>query len=546
MAFFATKFIEISVFYMNSFIAARWLFECIAVSFCMAECLVAGRVQEEGYWMTVGKEELLHLQNGSDIRGVAIKTESEAITLTGEAVNRIAGAFASWLQQKTKKAVVKIGVGYDSRLSAPELSAAALGGLIAAGAKVIDCGLASTPAMFMGTVYKETAFDGSIMITASHLPYNRNGMKFFTAAGGLEKAEITEVLELAARQPFSGSPTTKIARQNLLGLYSEHLQAIIRQAAANGEKPLVGLHIVVDASNGAGGFFAGQVLAPLGADVTGSQFLEPDGNFPNHIPNPEDPGAMAALRDAVLKHQADIGIVFDPDVDRMSAVLSDGEEINRDALIAMMAAIAVKECPGATIVTDSVTSDHLTEFLETGLSCCHRRFKRGYKNVINECKRLNQSGVESPLAIETSGHGAFRENYYLDDGCYMAVRLIIAAVLEKRQGRTLADMIARLVRAAECREYRIKIDEKDFRTYGERVVALFEQRAAAAGINIVPGSCEGVRVQFHDEVEGWALLRTSLHDPVLALNMEGAQKGDCDKIYERIRGLLADCTSLLY
>lgn len=134
-------------------------------------------------------------------------------------------------------------------------------------------------------------------------------MKFFTADGGLEKAEITQVLALAARQPFSGTPTTKIARQNLLGLYSEHLQTIIRQAVANGEKPLAGLHIVVDASNGAGGFFAGQVLAPLGADVTGSQFWNPMGIFRTIF-------QILRIRpqwqpsEAVLQHQADLGIVL--------------------------------------------------------------------------------------------------------------------------------------------------------------------------------------------------------------------------------------------
>ena len=222
----------------------------------------------------------------------------------------------------------------------------------------------------------------------------------------------------------------------------------------------------------------------------------------------------------------------------MSAVLETGEEINRDALIAMMAAIACKTSPGGTIVTDSVTSDKLTEFLEGSLKCCHRRFKRGYKNVINECKRLNAEGTDSPLAIETSGHGAFRENYYLDDGCYMAVKLIIAAVNEKRSWGNITSLIRNLGKAKESREYRMQITEADFKAHGQKVLAAFEKEAAAKGIFVVPDSCEGVRLSFKETPSGWALLRSSLHDPVLALNVEGNGDGDCDAILAQVRELL--------
>lgn len=486
--------------------------------------------------MSLTKEELFKLQNGSDVRGVAIEGNGEAVTLTEEAVNRIAGAFAIWLQKKCGKDLVKIGVGHDSRLSADSLSSAALAGAEAAGAKVISCGLASTPSMFMGTVYEETAFDGSIMITASHLPYNRNGMKFFIQEGGLEKADITELLTLAANCPEQAGKGEAAEAIDLLDIYAADLRRKIEEGV--GPAKLGGFHIVVDASNGAGGFFARSVLEPLGANVDGSQYLEPDGNFPNHVPNPESPEAMESLRNAVLKNKADFGLIFDPDVDRMSAVLETGEEINRDALIAMMAAIACKTSPGGTIVTDSVTSDKLTEFLEGSLKCCHRRFKRGYKNVINECKRLNAEGTDSPLAIETSGHGAFRENYYLDDGCYMAVKLIIAAVNEKRSWGNITSLIRNLGKAKESREYRMQITEADFKAHGQKVLAAFEKEAAAKGIFVVPDSCEGVRLSFKETPSGWALLRSSLHDPVLALNVEGNGDGDCDAILAQVRELL--------
>lgn len=129
------------------------------------------------------------------------------------------------------------------------------------------------------------------------------------------------------------------------------------------EKPLAGMHILVDAGNGAGGFFATRVLQQLGADITGSQFLDPDGSFPNHVPNPEDPAAMAATIDAVKANGADMGIVFDTDVDRSGLVDAAGRAINKNKLIALMSAVTLRKFPGSTIVTDSVTSSGLSKFI---------------------------------------------------------------------------------------------------------------------------------------------------------------------------------------
>ena len=298
---------------------------------------------------------------------------------------------------------------------------------------------------------------------------------------------------------------------------------------------------MVDAGNGAGGFFVEKVLKPLGADTTGSQFLEPDGMFPNHIPNPENKQAMEAIRQAVLANQADLGIIFDTDVDRMSAVLPDGSEINRDAIIAMMAAILADEYPGSTVVTDSVTSDRLQDFLENHLGMKQHRFKRGYKNVINECKRLNESGVVSPLAIETSGHGALKENYYLDDGAYMAVKLLISAAKAAREGKKVGSYVEALKPAFEEQEYRMKISGEDFGTYGKEALKVFEERAKARNLDVAPVSYEGVRISFHtEEIQGWLLLRMSLHEPLMPLNMEGVREGDCERMKALVAELLED------
>ena len=155
--------------------------------------------------------------------------------------------------------------------------------------------------------------------------------------------------------------------------YSKILADKIRSATGE-DKPLLGFKIVVDAGNGEGGFYVDKVLKPLGADTTGSRFLEPDGSFPNHIPNPEDKEAMESITNAVKEQNADFGIIFDTDVDRAGAVLSDGSELNRNRIIAMLSAILLREHPNTTIVTDSITSTGLAEFIKEN-GGVHHRFK---------------------------------------------------------------------------------------------------------------------------------------------------------------------------
>ena len=140
--------------------------------------------------------------------------------------------------------------------------------------------------MFMSTIFEGAKFSGAIMITASHLPWNRNGMKFFLNSGGLEKDDISEIIAIA-EEDREVEPRGKRRSYDIITPYSTHLASIIRDGIGDGETPLRGYKIAVDAGNGAAGFFATDVLAPLGADISASQFLEPDGEFSNHAPNPE-------------------------------------------------------------------------------------------------------------------------------------------------------------------------------------------------------------------------------------------------------------------
>ena len=323
------------------------------------------------------------LQNGSDIRGIALEgVENERVNLTPEIAKILGQAFVTWLCGKVNKppAELIVAVGRDSRLSGPAIMQATLDGITSIGSAANDFAMASTPAMFMSTITPGFECDGAIMLTASHLPFNRNGLKFFTARGGLEKQDITDILALAATNKFDlAAVKGSITERDFMSVYANQFVEKIRQSVnhpTNFDRPLTGLKIIVDAGNGAGGFYVDRVLKPLGADPTGSQFLDPDGTFPNHVPNPEDPAAMAAICQAVIKHQADFGIIFDTDVDRSAAVDSSGKELNRNRLIGLISAIVLQEYPQSAIVTDSITSDGLTDRKSTRLNSSHPSISR--------------------------------------------------------------------------------------------------------------------------------------------------------------------------
>ncbi len=480
------------------------------------------------------------LQNGSDIRGVALEgIEGQHVNLTKEACEDIGRGFALWLKNKLGKTDLRVAIGRDSRLSGKDLSAYITGALVSQGICVTDFGMASTPAMFMSTVTKGYEFDGSIMVTASHLPFNRNGFKFFTSGGGLESKNIKEIIAYAESNEQTNLPKGKVETAEFMDTYAGILVDKIRTATGE-ELPLKGFKIVVDAGNGAGGFFVSKVLEPLGAITKGSKFLDPDGSFPNHIPNPENKEAMDSIISAVKENNADLGIIFDTDVDRAGAVLSDGSELNRNRIIAMLSAILLREHPGTTIVTDSITSTGLKEFIEN-LGGVHHRFKRGYRNVINESIRLNNEGKDSQLAIETSGHGALKENYFLDDGAYLVTVLLIELARGKKMGYSLESLIKDLKEPKESVEFRMNIALEDFKPYGQEVIdKLFAYAKNKEGWALEKENYEGVRINLEGkDKDGWLLLRLSLHDPLLPLNIEsnvlGGAKQIAKELYEFIK-----------
>ena len=488
------------------------------------------------------RQDWMDLKSGTDVRGVAVEgVPGEPVTLTDEAVRGIVKAFCVTLAKRCNKEHPTVAIGHDSRVSAKRIERAAADAANESGCDVILTGLSSTPSMFMLLQEKEYGADASIMITASHLPFNKNGMKFFMPEGGLDGKDITELLELAA----SGAARTgsgKRTETDYIGRYSENLVRFVREKTGE-QMPLAGKKIIVDAGNGAGGFYVDKVLKPLGADTEGSRFLDPDGTFPNHIPNPENKDAMHAICSQVLATGADFGIIFDTDVDRAGAVDKSGEEINRNRLIALIAAILLEEQPGATIVTDSVTSDGLATFIEKhgGVHC---RYKRGYRNVIDKAEEINAAGGNAPIGIETSGHAALKENYFLDDGAYLVTRLLVSLAKLAKQGKDIADLIADLPEPAEAAEVRLGFTDAgkpNFKAHGADAIDAV-QRAVHAhkGAALAKDNYEGVRINFDAKHgDGWALVRMSLHEPILPINFESNSKGGCKVIAKELLAMLA-------
>ena len=340
-------------------------------------------------------------------------------------------------------------------------------------------------------------------------------------------------------------------------------------------KPLKGLKIVLNAGNGAAGFFA-DVLQDLGADCLAcSIHLEPDGSFPNGgPPNPENPAMFQQTRLACEAAQADLGIMFDTDGDRSGFVLprtvvvddddasrtkkQDYEALNRNRLIALLGVIFARQEPGCIIVTDSVTSEGLAVFLEKKLGLQHVRFKKGYANVINKAIELNDANrpsagaaaASAEVAIETSGHCAMRENDFLDDGTYAAVQVVSLLAREKRTSAavSLLDLISDMEELDEVAELRMapvdgSLDStgRIFEVAQNSIESQCRRRDATSGWSVDEDNLEGIRVRVRvGTAEGqFFMLRKSLHDPILSLQIEAASKEEAqDRIVAPLIELL--------
>ncbi len=490
------------------------------------------------------------LQNYSDIRGVVIDdNESEKITLNEDIFTKLIFAYTQWLSDNNKN-INKIAVGRDSRLKGLEFKNIAINTIIDLGHNAVDCDLTTSPALFHAIEY--LTCDGGIMITASHLPFNRNGIKFFTINGGINFNDLNEIIEIASNSIYNKMHKKgNFETFDINSIYCERIKKFIKEkinCKNNYDKPLQNLKIVVDAGNGSGGFITEKILIPLGSDTKSSINLEPDGNFPNHEPNTESLSAIKDLQKQVIEMDADLGVLLDSDADRCAFVNNQGKAVMHDNLVALLASIIIEEDNNKiTIATDSITSDDLTNFIQKKLGNHHHRFKRGYRKVINEAIRLNKEGINCPLAIETSGHAAFKENGFIDDGVFLAAKVIIKLAQLKQEGiTTVSEFFEQYYTLKELKQFRLKILSPNVEIESNRIIQTFKQYSdTVPGWRVIMNNFDGVRITADKYFgDGWLLLRLSLHEPVMVLNLESGSKKGIQMLLTRVIKLLSRVNSV--
>lgn len=352
--------------------------------------------------------------------------------------------------------------------------------------------------------------------------------------------------------------------------YQETLkQAILREVSGVTTslrgRPLQNLNVVVNPGKGAGCFFD-VLLQDLGAYVAGSIHTDPDGTFPESfgVPNPEKLAMVKETIRACEKSKADIGVMFDTDADRAGFVLPrtvDGvrtgyEPLNGNRMITLIGAIFAASSPGCTIVTDSTTSEALGAFLECELGLRHYRYVRGYANVIGKAVELTASGAaNAEVAIEISGHCAMRENGYVDDGTYTAVKIIgllaraAAAAAASGGSGDLFDLISGFDEMPFEREVRFQATDGSLKTtsavFQKLAQSLEEQCNTNDAWSLDEDNQEGVRVRL--SAGGHFMIRQSLHDPVISMQVESISQEEArEKVCEPLLSLLSEHDSLDY
>ncbi len=472
------------------------------------------------------------------ISGAVICADAELFS--DELSEKLGYAFAVWLSKKlgVPSDKLTIAVGRDSRSSGVRLARSFIDGLTEADSDVLDCGMATTPAMQMSIETGKVQADGAAMVTASARGSSKNGFKLFTPDGPVTQAEIAEIVDIAWDITV---PRRLVRSLDIMAAYRDHLKAAVRAFIGEDvERPLDGLRVIVDASGGSAGFYA-DFLESLGADTRGSINLAPDGDFSAHSPNPEDANALQALSRCVVENKADLGVMFDADGDRVAIVDERGGLIHKNRLIALIAAILLDDEKGLTFVTDSVTSSGLSRFI-TEWGGTHYRFRRGYKNVIEEAERLSAEGMKVPVAIETSGHAAMAENYFIDDGVYLATKVICEAKWRKRDSLTLSSLIDDLNEPVESMEVRLPIIQDDYKKAAGYVIeAVLSQTLVNPEWRLAQDNREGVRILF--SLDGgvdnaWFMLRLSVHDPVMPVNAESDVPGGLKRILTQLYAVL--------
>ena len=418
-----------------------------------------------------------------DIRGVIGKT------LDAGVARQIGQAFGRAVLAKGERRVV---IGRDGRLSGPELTGALAQGLQAAGVDVIDLGVVATPMVYYGT--KVLDAQSGIMVTGSHNPPDYNGFKMVLAGEAIHGATITALYDDIAAHDGAGA-----ARQ---GSYSTHdIRADYLARIIGDVKIARPIKIAVDCGNGVAGAFAGDLFRGMGCEVI-ELFCEVDGNFPNHHPDPAHPENLQDLIACLRETDAEIGIAFDGDGDRLGVVTKDGQIIYPDRQMMLFAADVLTRHPGAQILYDVKCTRHLAPYIAShgGVPLM---WKTGHSLVK---AKLRETGA--PLGGEMSGHIFFSDRWYgFDDGLYSGARLL---ELLTRVADPSA-LLNALPQSDSTPELHLELAE------GENVALIDQLRSAQFPGNERIITIDGLRVEYPD---GFGLARSSNTTPVVVMRFE--------------------------
>jgi phosphomannomutase len=431
-----------------------------------------------------------------DIRGLVGKTLFPA---DARALGRAYGA------ELRRAGGRSVAVGYDGRLSSPELEAALVEGLVASGLEVKRIGMGPTPMLYFAVFHLPA--DGGVMVTGSHNPPDYNGFKMMLGHGSVHGEAIRRLGEIAAAGAFE-TGAGSVRQTPVLAAYVERLASDYRGRRA--------LKVGWDPGNGA----AGQVVVDLTRRLPGRHFVineRVDGTFPAHHPDPTVPKNLEQLRDLVLKEKLDLGLAFDGDADRLGVVDGSGEILWGDQLMVLLARDVLKRHAGAPIIADVKASQVLFDEIERA-GGRPIMWRTGHSLI-----KAKMAETKAPLAGEMSGHIFFADGYYgFDDGVYAAIRLL-SVVSNARE--SLAEMRAALPRVVNTPELRFPCPED--RKF--KVVEEVRDRLAAAKADV--NAVDGVRVRTAD---GWWLLRASNTQDVLVARCEAADAAGLKRLKQAL------------
>jgi phosphomannomutase/phosphoglucomutase len=439
-----------------------------------------------------------------DIRGVVGET------LTPEAVYQIARAFGAEAEARGQKTVV---VARDGRQSSVALRGALIEGLRDSGRDVLDIGLTPTPVLYFATHYLDTRT--GIMITGSHNPPQYNGLKLVLDGETLSGDAIQAIRRRVENQDFV-TGTGELQETEIIPEYIRRISEEIPVSLGDS------LKIVVDCGNAVPGIVAPHILRAIGHDVI-ELYCDVDGDFPNHHPDPSQPENLEDLIAIVRHEQADVGLAFDGDGDRLGVVDRQGNVLWPDRQLMLFARDVLSRNPGSRVVYDVKCSRHLADFIrDAGGEPI--MWKSGH-SLINA--KMKETGAL--LGGDFSGHIFFKERWYgFDDALYASARLLEILVNADEPPENL---FARLPSGLATPELRVEMPEERHAQFMEQLIANAD--VGDGEITLI----DGLRVDFPD---AWGLVRPSNTTPCLTLRFEGKDHATLSRVQDRFRKLLLD------